>query len=151
MFILHNSPLRVMRFSPSNVYFKIGLILNTHVLNLILHYMLKNSICSSHTRLLWGVYVCLCLDIHTNITRNFLVNLEIFLRKEKIEFASFFLRIYANRPMLIFFTYVCTLAESCAQGSGWERDHWGDPDVDGRIILKWIFRKWEGVVGTGWS
>ena len=32
-----------------------------------------------------------------------------------------------------------------------ERDHWGDPDVDGRIILGWIFRKWEGVVGTGWS
>ena len=31
-----------------------------------------------------------------------------------------------------------------------ERDHWGDPDVDGRI-LRWIFRKWEGVVGTGWS
>ena len=30
-----------------------------------------------------------------------------------------------------------------------ERDHWGDPDVDGRIILRWIFRKWEGVVGTG--
>jgi hypothetical protein len=26
-----------------------------------------------------------------------------------------------------------------------------DPDVDGRIILRWIFRKWEGVVGTGWS
>jgi hypothetical protein len=32
-----------------------------------------------------------------------------------------------------------------------ERDHWGDSDVDGRIILRWIFRKWEGVVGTGWS
>jgi len=32
-----------------------------------------------------------------------------------------------------------------------ERDHWGDPDVDGRIILRWIFRKWEGIVGTGWS
>jgi hypothetical protein len=31
------------------------------------------------------------------------------------------------------------------------RCHWGDPDVDGRIILRWIFRKWEGVVGTGWS
>jgi len=31
------------------------------------------------------------------------------------------------------------------------RDHWGDPDADGRIILIWIFRKWEGVVGTGWS
>jgi hypothetical protein len=28
---------------------------------------------------------------------------------------------------------------------------YGDPDVDGRIILRWIFRKLEGVVGTGWS
>ena len=27
----------------------------------------------------------------------------------------------------------------------------GDPDVDGRIILKWTCSKWEGVVGTGWS
>jgi hypothetical protein len=26
-----------------------------------------------------------------------------------------------------------------------ERDHWGDPGVDGIIILRWIFRKW--VVG----
>ena len=25
------------------------------------------------------------------------------------------------------------------------------PHVDRRIILRWIFRKWEGVVGTGWS
>jgi hypothetical protein len=24
-------------------------------------------------------------------------------------------------------------------------------DVDGRIILGGIFRKWEGIVGTGWS
>jgi len=32
-----------------------------------------------------------------------------------------------------------------------ERDHWGDPDADGMIILKCIFRKWEGIVGTGWS
>jgi hypothetical protein len=32
-----------------------------------------------------------------------------------------------------------------------EGDHWGDPDVDERIILRWIFRKWEGVVGTGCS
>jgi len=31
-----------------------------------------------------------------------------------------------------------------------ERDHWEGPDADGRIILRWIFRKWEGVVGTGW-
>jgi hypothetical protein len=32
-----------------------------------------------------------------------------------------------------------------------ERDHWGDPDVDRRITLRWIFRKCEEVVGTGWS
>jgi len=28
-----------------------------------------------------------------------------------------------------------------------ERDHWGDPGVDGSIILRWIFRKWD--VGYG--
>ena len=27
----------------------------------------------------------------------------------------------------------------------------GRPNVDGRIILRWIFRKWEEAVGTGWS
>ena len=27
----------------------------------------------------------------------------------------------------------------------------GRPRIDGRIILRWIFRKLEGVVGTGWS
>jgi hypothetical protein len=27
----------------------------------------------------------------------------------------------------------------------------GDQDVNGRIILRWIFRKLEVVVGTGWS
>jgi len=32
-----------------------------------------------------------------------------------------------------------------------ERDHWRDPDVDGRIILRRIFRKWKVVVRTGWS
>jgi hypothetical protein len=36
-------------------------------------------------------------------------------------------------------------------GSLREGDHWGDPDVDGRIILRGIFRKWDGVVGIGWS
>jgi hypothetical protein len=34
------------------------------------------------------------------------------------------------------------------EGSLRERDHWEDPDVDGRIILRWIFRKWEGVAGN---
>ena len=31
-----------------------------------------------------------------------------------------------------------------------ERAHWGDPDVDGRIILRWLFGKLEGVE-SGWS
>ena len=29
--------------------------------------------------------------------------------------------------------------------------HWADQDVDGRIILRWIFRNLEDVVGTEWS
>ena len=37
------------------------------------------------------------------------------------------------------------------EGKPEERDYWGGPDADGRIILRWIFRKWEGVVRTGWS
>ena len=39
--------------------------------------------------------------------------------------------------IFIFYVYVLLLL------------HWGD--ADGRIILRWIFRNWEGVVGTGWS
>jgi hypothetical protein len=27
----------------------------------------------------------------------------------------------------------------------------GDPGVDGRIILRWIFGKWDGGAGTGLS
>jgi hypothetical protein len=32
-----------------------------------------------------------------------------------------------------------------------ERDHWGDPGVDERIILRRIFRKWDVGVWTGLS
>jgi hypothetical protein len=37
-------------------------------------------------------------------------------------------------------------------GNLWERDHRGDPGVDGKIILRWIFIKWDvGVwAGLGW-
>jgi hypothetical protein len=30
-----------------------------------------------------------------------------------------------------------------------EREHWGDPGVDGRIIVGWIFSKWDVGVWTG--
>jgi hypothetical protein len=43
--------------------------------------------------------------------------------------------------------------ERCAQGVVGkliERDNWGDPDVDERIILRWTFKKWRGG-GTGLS
>ena len=32
-----------------------------------------------------------------------------------------------------------------------ERDNWGDPDVYRKIILRWIFRKWDVVTWTGSS
>jgi len=32
-----------------------------------------------------------------------------------------------------------------------ERDHLGDPGVDGKKILRWIFRKWDVGVWTGLS
>jgi len=38
--------------------------------------------------------------------------------------------------------------EGRVQGFGWgnqnEGDNLGDPGVDGRIMLRWIFRKWGG-------
>jgi hypothetical protein len=30
-----------------------------------------------------------------------------------------------------------------------ERDRWGDPGLDGRIILEWIFKMWDVGVRTG--
>ena len=32
-----------------------------------------------------------------------------------------------------------------------ERDHLGDPGLDGRIILRWIFRRWDEEMWTGSS
>jgi len=34
-----------------------------------------------------------------------------------------------------------------------DRDHWGDPSVDGRIILRWVLRKSDeggARIGTSW-
>jgi len=39
----------------------------------------------------------------------------------------------------------------CWWGNPREIHHLGDPGVDGRIILRWIFRKWVVVVWTGSS
>jgi len=53
---------------------------------------------------------------------------------------------YTARPEIIYL-FISPDREVCA-GFQWgnlrERDHWGDPYVDGRIILRWIFGKWEG-------
>jgi len=45
--------------------------------------------------------------------------------------------------------------EEAYAGFGWgnlaERDHFEDPVVDGKIILRWIFRKWDVGTWTGSS
>jgi len=51
--------------------------------------------------------------------------------------------------------HVARMGEGRCTGFWWgnlrEGDHWGDPGVDGRKILGWIFGKWDVGVWTGWS
>jgi len=49
-------------------------------------------------------------------------------------------------------TNICTWIYECDLfwwGNQRERDHWGDPGIDRRIILSWFFRKWDVGLCTG--
>jgi hypothetical protein len=50
--------------------------------------------------------------------------------------------------------HVARIGEVCT-GFWWgklrEGDRWGDPDVDGKIILERIFKKWDVGVRTGFG
>jgi hypothetical protein len=70
-------------------------------------------------------------------------------------FSSTILRVIKSRIMR-WVGHVARIGrrEACT-GFWWgnprERDQWGGPGVDGRIILRWIFRKWDVGVWTGLS
>jgi hypothetical protein len=52
------------------------------------------------------------------------------------------MRVIKSRPMKWAGHVACM-----GRGNLRKKYHWGDPGVDGRIILRWIFRKWD--VGYG--
>ena len=64
-------------------------------------------------------------------------------------------RVIKSRRMRWAGHVVCMGGAEAYTGLWWgslrERDHLGDPGIDGRIILRWIFRKWDVVIWTGSS
>jgi hypothetical protein len=54
--------------------------------------------------------------------------------------------------LILFIFSFCIAGEACT-GFWWgnlrERDRWGDPGVDGRIMLGWNFKRWDVGVRTG--
>jgi hypothetical protein len=59
-------------------------------------------------------------------------------------------KVYDNDDVIPWSDFRTLVIQSC-MGFWWEnlreRDHWGDPGLGGRIILRRIFRKWD--VGYG--
>jgi hypothetical protein len=63
---------------------------------------------------------------------------------------------FENRVLRGIFGHVARMGRGEAYTGFWwgnlkERDHLGNPGVDGRIILRWIFRKWDAGVWNGLS
>jgi hypothetical protein len=58
--------------------------------------------------------------------------------------------------LLYIYIYIYTCSSGIGGGNLWERDYTGETqvlvDVDGMIIVRWIFRKWDVGVwnGLGW-
>jgi hypothetical protein len=69
------------------------------------------------------------------------------------------IRVIKSRRMRWAWHVACMGKREMHTGFWWgdlsEGDHLGDPGVDGRIILKWMFKKWDGHgldgAGSGWG